>query len=212
MADRFGRDVGRGGIGGAPRARRGGRNPRGNPGRHFLSKLAHPASTIRDVPIPLRSGPVLAAWPLNLFVRPVTSPRRPCSSRAAWCRPLWAWSAWPGMLDGGGDAFVGVAWPIRLTEIIRCLGLAHTSRRRSPASTTGAHGAGRGGAREWTRRWWTTAHERYELVTSPAVLDELSGGDPSRVAERLALVEHLPAPGHRPVQSPRSSRPTSVTR
>jgi ABC-type thiamine transport system ATPase subunit len=34
--------------------------------------------------------------------------------------------------------------------------------------------------------------ERYELVTSPAVLDELSGGDPSRVAERLALVEHLP--------------------
>ena len=47
-------------------------------------------------------------------------------------------------------------------------------------------------AGEWTRRWWTTAHERYELVTSPAVLDELSGGDPSRVAERLALVEHLP--------------------
>ena len=46
--------------------------------------------------------------------------------------------------------------------------------------------------REWTRRWWATAHERYELVTSPAVLDELSGGDPSRVAERLALVGHLP--------------------
>ena len=42
--------------------------------------------------------------------------------------------------------------------------------------------------REWTRRWWTTAPGRYELVTSPAVLDELSGGDPSRVAERLALV------------------------
>ena len=33
--------------------------------------------------------------------------------------------------------------------------------------------------REWTRQWWATAHERYELVTSPAVLDELSGGDPS---------------------------------
>jgi hypothetical protein len=46
--------------------------------------------------------------------------------------------------------------------------------------------------REWTRRWWATAHERYELVTSPAVLDELSGGDPSRVAERLALVGQLP--------------------
>ena len=46
--------------------------------------------------------------------------------------------------------------------------------------------------REWTRRWWATAHERYELVTSPAVLDEVGGGDPSRVAERLALVGHLP--------------------
>jgi hypothetical protein len=46
--------------------------------------------------------------------------------------------------------------------------------------------------REWTRRWWATAHERYELVTSPAVLDELSGGDPSRIAERLALVGQLP--------------------
>jgi hypothetical protein len=46
--------------------------------------------------------------------------------------------------------------------------------------------------REWTRWWWAKAHERYELVTSPAVLDELGGGDPSRAAERLALVEHLP--------------------
>lgn len=46
--------------------------------------------------------------------------------------------------------------------------------------------------REWTRRWWAVAHERYELVTSPAVLDELAGGDPARVAERLAFVEHLP--------------------
>ena len=46
--------------------------------------------------------------------------------------------------------------------------------------------------REWTRRWWATAHGRYELVTSPAVLDELSGGDPERVAERLALIEGLP--------------------
>jgi predicted nucleic acid-binding protein len=46
--------------------------------------------------------------------------------------------------------------------------------------------------REWTRRWWATAPERYELVTSPAVLDELGGGDPARVAERLALVADLP--------------------
>jgi hypothetical protein len=26
--------------------------------------------------------------------------------------------------------------------------------------------------REWTREWWSTAAELYELVTGPAVLDE----------------------------------------
>jgi predicted nucleic acid-binding protein len=46
--------------------------------------------------------------------------------------------------------------------------------------------------REWTRRWWDRAHDRHELVTRPAVLDELGGGDPARVAERLALVAGLP--------------------
>lgn len=46
--------------------------------------------------------------------------------------------------------------------------------------------------REWTRRWWDNALGRYELVTSPAVLDELAGGLPERGAERLALVRDLP--------------------
>jgi hypothetical protein len=46
--------------------------------------------------------------------------------------------------------------------------------------------------REWTRMWWATAHQRYELVTSPAVLDELGGGASERIAERLALVAGLP--------------------
>ena len=46
--------------------------------------------------------------------------------------------------------------------------------------------------REWTRQWWSRAPERYELVTSPAVLDELSAGDPDRSAERLLLVRDLP--------------------
>jgi predicted nucleic acid-binding protein len=46
--------------------------------------------------------------------------------------------------------------------------------------------------REWTRMWWATAHQRYELVTSPAVLDELGEGASERVAERLALVAVLP--------------------
>lgn len=46
--------------------------------------------------------------------------------------------------------------------------------------------------RDWTRQWWETALERYELVTSPAVLDELAGGLPERGALRLELVRALP--------------------
>ena len=46
--------------------------------------------------------------------------------------------------------------------------------------------------REWTRRWWDAAPERYELFTSPAVLDELTGDLPERSAQRLALVRDLP--------------------
>ena len=46
--------------------------------------------------------------------------------------------------------------------------------------------------REWTRRWWASAPRRYDLVTSPAVLDELAAGKPERSAERLALVRDLP--------------------
>jgi hypothetical protein len=46
--------------------------------------------------------------------------------------------------------------------------------------------------REWTRRWWASAAERYELVTSPTVLDELSAGSPDRSALRLELVRDLP--------------------
>jgi predicted nucleic acid-binding protein len=46
--------------------------------------------------------------------------------------------------------------------------------------------------RRWTRQWWSGAPERYELVTSSPVLDELAGGPRERVAERLALVRELP--------------------
>jgi predicted nucleic acid-binding protein len=46
--------------------------------------------------------------------------------------------------------------------------------------------------RDWTRRWWDEAGERYELVTSNAVIDELSGGEyPSRAAA-LHLISGLP--------------------
>jgi hypothetical protein len=49
--------------------------------------------------------------------------------------------------------------------------------------------------REWTRQWWAAATERYDLVTSPAVIDELErGGYPSRddclkLVDRLAVLE-----------------------
>lgn len=46
--------------------------------------------------------------------------------------------------------------------------------------------------RDWTRRWWDEAPDRYELVTSPAVLDELAGGLPDRGTMRLDLVRTLP--------------------
>lgn len=46
--------------------------------------------------------------------------------------------------------------------------------------------------RKWTRQWWGDASERYELVTSAAVLDELVGDMPGRSAQRRALVHDLP--------------------
>lgn len=46
--------------------------------------------------------------------------------------------------------------------------------------------------REWTRQWWSSAADRYELVTSPAVLDELGSGPADRSGTWLALVAHLP--------------------
>jgi hypothetical protein len=46
--------------------------------------------------------------------------------------------------------------------------------------------------REWTRQWWSNAAERYQLVTSPAVLDELAGGLPERSHDWLTLLQGLP--------------------
>ena len=46
--------------------------------------------------------------------------------------------------------------------------------------------------RDWTRQWWDQAADHYELVTSPAVLDELAGGPPERSPAWLALVCDLP--------------------
>jgi PIN domain-containing protein len=46
--------------------------------------------------------------------------------------------------------------------------------------------------REWTRQWWAGAGDFYELVTSPAVLDELAAGLPEHSVPRLTLVRDLP--------------------
>ena len=46
--------------------------------------------------------------------------------------------------------------------------------------------------REWTRQWWSNAPDRFELVTSTAVFEELGRGLPERSAERLALIKDLP--------------------
>lgn len=45
--------------------------------------------------------------------------------------------------------------------------------------------------REWTRQWMD-APDRYELVTSLAVLDELTGGLSERNEQRMSLVRDLP--------------------
>jgi len=46
--------------------------------------------------------------------------------------------------------------------------------------------------REWTRAWWRLAPDRHELVTSPAVIDELERGDYSNRRDSLDLIAGLP--------------------
>ncbi len=46
--------------------------------------------------------------------------------------------------------------------------------------------------REWTRKWWQDANARFELVTSVAVLEELTRGDFPARQDCLKLVEDLP--------------------
>ena len=45
--------------------------------------------------------------------------------------------------------------------------------------------------RNWTREWWTDHRHRYEVVTSDAVVDELSAGDYPGRDEALALISSL---------------------
>jgi hypothetical protein len=51
--------------------------------------------------------------------------------------------------------------------------------------------------RDWTRNWWAIAQDRYRLVTSVAVIEELEGGIPEHAEARLGLIAKLP---HLPVE------------
>jgi len=46
--------------------------------------------------------------------------------------------------------------------------------------------------RDWTRQWWDDAPAKYELLTSPTVINELSAGIPERSELRLSLIRDLP--------------------
>jgi len=46
--------------------------------------------------------------------------------------------------------------------------------------------------RNWTRQWWLECRHEYEVVTSDAVIDELSRGDYSTKNDALNLVKDLP--------------------
>jgi len=42
-----------------------------------------------------------------------------------------------------------------------------------------------------THEWWRTAHQRFELAVSDAVVGEISAGDAAMAAKRLELVSNL---------------------
>ena len=46
--------------------------------------------------------------------------------------------------------------------------------------------------RDWTRQWWASVPADDELVTSPAVVDELKRGEFPGQGDALALLETLP--------------------
>ena len=45
---------------------------------------------------------------------------------------------------------------------------------------------------QWTREWWTKKRHEFNLVTSAAVIDELSQGNHPLKAEKLWLLESVP--------------------
>jgi len=53
-------------------------------------------------------------------------------------------------------------------------------------------GVGAVARREWTRRWWDMAPDRYALITSDAVLEELRSGEYPSQDSAVALALSLP--------------------
>jgi len=45
--------------------------------------------------------------------------------------------------------------------------------------------------RNWTRRWWDVERSHYEVVTSVAVLDELSRGNHPKRQEKMAMLDSV---------------------
>lgn len=45
---------------------------------------------------------------------------------------------------------------------------------------------------KWTRAWWHSTEDEHELVTSEAVIEELSRGEFPARDDCLRLIEHLP--------------------
>lgn len=46
--------------------------------------------------------------------------------------------------------------------------------------------------RAWTREWWASARDHYEMKTSEAVIWELAAGTSARAVLRVALLESIP--------------------
>jgi len=57
-------------------------------------------------------------------------------------------------------------------------------QRQSPAAVA---------MRDWTRQWWDGCRQRYEVLTSTAVLAELDTGSLAHRDEALALARSIPA-------------------
>jgi len=54
------------------------------------------------------------------------------------------------------------------------------------------------GHQRTTHEWWRTAQDRFDLVISELVYQELSGGDPELAAKRLPEVREFPILGSNP--------------